>query len=443
VLNWNTFADAVGSWQLLRVDHPKLAAEIFKTAHGKYVKNRKEWLLKAPVEIIVDTMQIAIRRDAKGRVLRSRSLSDLHELVVSFSGFSSWNPRDAIYAFLSLAADTVQFVQPQEKGGGTVAGSRCVEVASIWREVYQMPILEVFGVFVQHCIERSGSLNIICYPWAPRGCGVLPSWMRETEKFKESHNPVIFHFARNSTQGKRIYRAAGDSKPVSRLSSKSKHDSKSSNLETPKGSVESTTVTPSMFVQGILVARVEDISARMVQGLITRECLELGGLEFSNRKDSWLPQDIPEMLWRTLVANRNGERASIGEIASIFYQILFARCLNEAVDGDLDTRIEWDDKYDGKTTEFLQAVHDVTYNRKLFRAGNDDMLGLGPAESAVGDMVCILFGCDVPVILREHLAGIAPYFELIGECFAYGIMDGEAIDELGKDGLERRMFEIR
>ena len=441
MLNWNTFADAVGSWQLLRVDHPKLAAEIFKTAHGKYVKNRREWLLKAPVEIILDTIHNAIRRDANGRVLRS--LSDLHELVVSFSGFSSWNPRDAIYAFLSLAADTVQFVQPQEEKFGIVADGRCVEVASIWHEIYQMPILEVFGVFVQHCIEKSGSLNILCSPWAPRDCGVLPSWMRETEKLKESHNPVIFHFARNSNQGKRIYRAAGESDPVSRISSKSKHDSKSSNLETPKWSMESATVTPSIFVQGFLVARIEDISARMVQGLITRECLELGGLDFSNHKDSWLPQDIPETLWRTLVADRNGERALTGERASSLYQIIFARCLNEAVDGDLDTRIEWDDKYGDKTTEFLQAVHDVTFNRKLFRAGNDDMLGLGPAESAVGDMVCILFGCEVPVILREHLAGIAPYFELIGECFAYGIMDGEAIDEHGKDGLERKMFEVR
>jgi len=35
------------------------------------------------------------------------------------------------------------------------------------------------------------------------------------------------------------------------------------------------------------------------------------------------------------------------------------------------------------------------------------------------------------------------YYELIGECYVHGMMDGEAIDYGSKHGLEREVFEIR
>jgi hypothetical protein len=51
----------------------------------------------------------------------------------------------------------------------------------------------------------------------------------------------------------------------------------------------------------------------------------------------------------------------------------------------------------------------------------------------VGDLVCILFGCSVPVILREITGKLRKprdgrvYHELIGEAYIHGKMDGEAL----------------
>jgi hypothetical protein len=47
---------------------------------------------------------------------------------------------------------------------------------------------------------------------------------------------------------------------------------------------------------------------------------------------------------------------------------------------------------------------------------------LCPPETRLDDTVAILYGCSVPVVLRK----VRSYYKLIGECFVYGRMDGEA-----------------
>jgi hypothetical protein len=49
-------------------------------------------------------------------------------------------------------------------------------------------------------------------------------------------------------------------------------------------------------------------------------------------------------------------------------------------------------------------------------------LGLGPADTREGDIIAILFGADVPFILRKLPNG---QYQVIGEAYAHGIMDGE------------------
>jgi hypothetical protein len=43
--------------------------------------------------------------------------------------------------------------------------------------------------------------------------------------------------------------------------------------------------------------------------------------------------------------------------------------------------------------------------------------------------ICILYGCSVPVVLRPIRNSESCnefYYELIGECYVHGMMDGEA-----------------
>ena len=79
--------------------------------------------------------------------------------------------------------------------------------------------------------------------------------------------------------------------------------------------------------------------------------------------------------------------------------------------------------------EFLKRVQSVVTNRKFLLSAEKGYFGLAPKEAKKSDIICILYGLSVPVILREHKPknGEPTYYELIGESFIYGMMDGEAI----------------
>lgn len=84
------------------------------------------------------------------------------------------------------------------------------------------------------------------------------------------------------------------------------------------------------------------------------------------------------------------------------------------------------------------------------------MFGVGSSSSAVGlgskdisedDLLCILFGCSVPVILRptgllEDNNSLPVSF--IGECFVYGKMDGEVFtDPRTSLGIEEKTVRFK
>jgi hypothetical protein len=140
---------------------------------------------------------------------------------------------------------------------------------------------------------------------------------------------------------------------------------------------------------------------------------------------------IPDIFWRTLVADRGDD----GNPPPGWYyracQESYRRCNSGTSEfGDLDTSnlLEWpvDDGNSSTMTAFLRRVQAVTWNRRLICTGNS--IGLAPPETQEDDILCIFFGCSVPVILRENEDGTA---EFIGECYINGIegvMDGQAAE---------------
>lgn len=72
-----------------------------------------------------------------------------------------------------------------------------------------------------------------------------------------------------------------------------------------------------------------------------------------------------------------------------------------------------------------EVAMDNQHNRKPFLSAGGHV-GLAPKCAQPGDLVVILFGFTVPYILRDLLNG---EFQLIGEAYVYGIMDGELITE--------------
>jgi hypothetical protein len=65
-------------------------------------------------------------------------------------------------------------------------------------------------------------------------------------------------------------------------------------------------------------------------------------------------------------------------------------------------------------------------------------LGLAPGGAAIGDTICVLKGCDTPVVLRK----VDEYYIHVGTCFVLGLMEGESagILETGRTKIQR--FEI-
>lgn len=62
------------------------------------------------------------------------------------------------------------------------------------------------------------------------------------------------------------------------------------------------------------------------------------------------------------------------------------------------------------------------HSRRLFLS-DKGYVGLAPDDAQTGDVVCILFGALVPFVLREKVG--RRQYQLIGEAYVYGIMDGE------------------
>ncbi|KAI0570678.1 Heterokaryon incompatibility protein 6 OR allele-like protein [Pyrenophora tritici-repentis] len=75
--------------------------------------------------------------------------------------------------------------------------------------------------------------------------------------------------------------------------------------------------------------------------------------------------------------------------------------------------------------DYLYQLQDVAYGRRPFCTSKGH-IGIGPCQMAPGDLLYLLIGTDVPYILRPDSDG---KLRLVGEAYAHGIMDGEAMED--------------
>ena len=84
-------------------------------------------------------------------------------------------------------------------------------------------------------------------------------------------------------------------------------------------------------------------------------------------------------------------------------------------------------------SEQLALRYAITGGRKLFISKSGHM-GLCPESTEPADVICIIFGADVPFVLRPLQNG---HFLLVGECYIDGFMDGQAILQVARDAACR------
>ncbi|KAI8630405.1 heterokaryon incompatibility protein-domain-containing protein, partial [Xylariaceae sp. FL1651] len=148
----------------------------------------------------------------------------------------------------------------------------------------------------------------------------------------------------------------------------------------------------SLYVKGFLFDEVEVVTDASQDGFIPASWIELGAWD-EPEKDY-----PPDNFWRTLVADRGRDNRN-----PPYY---FARACRESAikgglrSGGINTTALINNERNSIIAEFCRRVQAVIWNRRLFKTKRG-VLGLGPKNVEKGDKLGIIYGCTVPVILRE------------------------------------------
>ncbi|KAF2812402.1 uncharacterized protein BDZ99DRAFT_558352 [Mytilinidion resinicola] len=321
----------------------------------------------------------------------------MEELVSSLISFESQDARDTVYALLAIARN-------QERNRKALQPD------------YNKSLLEVYTEFVRLCIDTSASLDIICRHWAPvnttliikqpkgenlRFDTTLPSWIQNLNASAFGTPDKIFRGRKNadSLVGlQRIYNASGKH-TAETAEFAQRTQQRSSNPPLPEGVELTETYDGTLTVQGLVLGSITALSPRMIPGILPNEVIAMGGWDYSLQDKELTVDSIPDKLWRTLVANKDPE----GQPPEGVYRRSCVFILQrEDVNGDVRmTELMNDPECPEQVVSFLKRVQDVTWNRKVFIGGEyGELFGLVPKKAKEGDLICVLYGCSVPVVLR-------------------------------------------
>ena len=298
---------------------------------------------------------------------------------------------------------------------------------------------EVCKDFLKFTFPQSKSMDMLCRPWAPEGDSreePLPSWIAQ-----RTNSP--FGISIN-----RVYRRINADPLVGRpdVHHKVYNASKLTPAQYKFGEGSDRTLS----VQGFILDVVKEKRSNAAEGIIPSEWVDTVGWKDVATK---LP---PDTFWRTLVANRD----TCGRRPPFLWKRVCQDSFNRRSRGsDLNTKELLGYDCPSAIREFLQRVQRVVWKRRLVLLERNELphhLDLAPSQTKKGDIICVLFGCSVPVALRQYVNGqpaskaqrnsgidrskslelaiedaVKPsatvHYEFIGECYIHGFMDGEAV----------------
>ena len=451
-VDWADFADAVSLFEAVESENHTISKSIMNSEFFNHIPDFLGEIKFLGATRLVDATSNLFRKSNKGQVLER--LLSLEALISNLSAFEASRPHDIIYAVLNLAKGMRTSAATSSKEGivetqvhvttestdqtlreqklKKVAARRFKQAVEENRFIidYEKPFFDVCKEFLRFTIKSDGFLDIICRPWVPEDGmpdATRPSWLLTTSKSAWGMRPDGNYSRANADTlvgppglGKRNYNASGSFKVT---------DSWKFG-EGPK--------VCSMYVEGFVIDSIKQKKPYAADGIILNEWLSAGGWTDM----SSLP---PDEFWRTLVADRGPN----GVNPPTFYPRACKAALNQSVKGghiSTSTLV-----HNGKSTivaKFLRRVQEVIWMRRLIITEHD-LLGLAPEKSKKRDLICILYGCSVPVALRRMVDPVTDeeYFTFIGECYVHGIMDSEAFalarSRSDNAQINRKVFELR
>ncbi|KUI71314.1 Heterokaryon incompatibility protein 6, OR allele [Cytospora mali] len=424
----------------------RTATELFVQWHatGNSTISEFDWLVLERAMTLLYAGTDLLRRSVSGKLIHRKH--SLAELVLRFRDFRATDSRDQVYALLSLAND-----------GGSITPD------------YSTSALDFYRDFVGHEITKNGFLDLILILWAPverpkKYLGVVPtegehvsSWLaplgdppygwpqEEVRSWRTRRNGEALvskssiYNASNNTMPNAYFGPIVNKKGRRRNGQTQDTTQARNQAESPQNMV--------LHVDGLKLGTVTDISARMADGLISRDALEMAGIPFTEGREALrnIPDATLQRLWRTLVADRDGSSRPAPMRFGLAFKNLF-ECILQL--RSLDTVELLEGEGDPNIREFLERARDITWNRRVFLSTANEfqekVLGLAPRGTCIGDTIAVLFGLSVPVILRPSSVGGGGYMEIVGAAYIDGKMEGEIMHDMGRSRMEEltETFEI-
>ncbi|EIT80643.1 hypothetical protein AO1008_07076 [Aspergillus oryzae 100-8] len=460
-VQWAEFADAVSIFVATR----DKIRELFDFETWKEGPQTLGEVQSFGASILLEATSRLFLRTPSGEILRP--VKGIESLVTSLNTFDATDPRDIVYSLVSIASDTRDtsvYVDKKQGKRPTPSSQLVID--------YRLDEIEVYENFTRYCIETSKSLDIICRSWAmppKKAKGSLPSWIRLLRDSEFGEPEEVYEGRKNGESlvgpvGNTRYNASGGRQFRSVTPNIDDHGSHRQNgspldaqQKTTSPEEEAMQGPSTLWVEGFKLAIVDDVSLVNAPGLIPRTSLRgIGGWPGISKS----PESVPDHIWRTLIADRDSE----GQIPPAWYQRACLRCLEIADTfnhGDLNVGQLLQGPSD-MLRGYLTRVRNITWNRKFFRAVmrtdrvdttqeiqrsknadkastsgrpddaefafQDGLFGLCPPGTKKGDFICILYGCSVPLVLREVSRKSTQHcFKVIGEAYVHGKMDGEGL----------------
>lgn len=380
VMPWSDFVDMA---QLLGTKWPEIQVTIDRLTQQKVGHAHLIGALA-----LIDTSALILRQTSTGEI--AERLLTIESLLTLLAMYEVTVSLDAVYSIYNLARDLAGTNKP--------------------RIDYGLQPRELFSDVTELIVRSSSSLNIICYPWAP--LAPLPSWIPTVAKLPFKRRKNGFQYDRqhgavlvDKPGTPQRYRACGD------MSAKGHFQF----IKEAK---------PVLRATGILGGRVKEFGGQSLNGTIPSDWLRL--CDWTNVH----AQNAPEAFWQTIVADQ-GPAATR---APKWYKRACETAVRESVTEHIDTDLLRNASTSTHVKEYLDKVQDLIWSRALAKVElSKDLVSLPsqtvclcPRDTVVTDLVCILYGCNVPVILRPQ----NQHFKMIGECFLHGFMDGEAFSKM-------------
>lgn len=340
-----------------------------------------------------------------GTYARFPILQGMTNVLGQATNFYARDPRDHAFAILGLWQSY----------------KRPAELPDILQPDYTLDIHTVFRNTMRFAIREWQNLSTLTWDRGPREgqeCEQWPSWVQRLDHKDNGHD----RHAPVPLMGQRF--CADDRIPMQML-----EDSSKPNVLT---------------VRGLIVDKV----AVVIPGL-------KAGQQTSTLQDSFVKmEDLQCSCWvvdpvggietkvaLVLTAGLDTRRAPVNSLEALHSYQNFKKYLSlyenfPLLESFLGSRATNLDKVVGR---FQDAMEMAVFNRVVFRTQHGH-IGIGPLTTQIGDTVSILYGCNLPVVLKANDEGTA--FTLKGASYVHGVMNGEAVQRHKARGMDDVMFDI-